>query len=413
MDNGREFDDRTTVLDRVVRTVRIGHLVLCREVSGYDCDQRMTRNADHCGNPDHVSQFDPDNARFPAKSMTHRASVSCQEGIATDGVFALAKFNTNAVTFSRNIQEQFTSYHGVEPGEAVTNLTLVISQSVSTGEPLRVEGGRWKFEWRGYVVFTSPDLKAAVQYRTRHFGRTPQQLVAGLPGTPISGARQHPNRRKYSETRWQHATESLSVGQHCSGVIANVVNFGVFVTLPTVGDDEIEGLIHKSVFPFGFEECKRDTFIVGSCLQVVVCKIDPSSQRIELGVDLPSPAATTKPVSEVKVSKGSESPRKFVPSDESIMRAADSYNVSLRMLLAITKTSAPSEALLIADEATKRLGQAPLSRVNEHRQKPKPKSTEPAQPSEARSQLPKPKGPRKPRSVWTVSGGLPGLGKRH
>jgi small subunit ribosomal protein S1 len=80
---------------------------------------------------------------------------------------------------------------------------------------------------------------------------------------------------------WDDFAVNFNKGDHISGVIKSITDFGIFVGI----DGGIDGLVHLSDISWNVagEEAVRD-FKKGEELQTIVLAVDPERERISLGV---------------------------------------------------------------------------------------------------------------------------------
>jgi ribonuclease R len=265
-------------------------------------------------------------------------------------------------------------------------------------------------------------------------------VVDGLSGTPRGPLpptgqtceskslddRTGSRRNRERTANWAEVQRHLHVGQRGSGRIRAVVNFGVFVDLEEFTCPGVDGLVHRTNLDIQEEFEVETKYTVGDIIDVVIARIDVDSKRIELllnGNSKNEPDQTQEHGSEsVAVKLGNSmlirsrlpretSPhdRRQVSTDADIVRALDTFLDAKARLLAVTRADDIATAekrgyLSIATEglkAEKRLAAA----------KTKPRSKTKAKKTGGALVNPT-KKTRTSKSVWTVSGGLPGLGKR-
>jgi small subunit ribosomal protein S1 len=80
---------------------------------------------------------------------------------------------------------------------------------------------------------------------------------------------------------WDTVTDEYNVGDLVSGVVTNVVDFGVFVQLP----NGLQGLVHVSRMTMFGSSNPHDLLREGDALLVRIVSIEPDRQRIGLSVD--------------------------------------------------------------------------------------------------------------------------------
>ena len=83
---------------------------------------------------------------------------------------------------------------------------------------------------------------------------------------------------------WLELATEFPVGSRVTGKVRSVTDFGVFVNVK----DEIDGLVHVSDFSWTkrIKDPKeiRDMFKKGDDIEVVVLEVDPSNERLSLGI---------------------------------------------------------------------------------------------------------------------------------
>jgi uncharacterized protein len=72
--------------------------------------------------------------------------------------------------------------------------------------------------------------------------------------------------------------DDLQIGMKLTGVVRNIVDFGVFVDIGVKND----GLIHKSQLANGYVANAFDVVSIGQTLQVIVTAIDKERSKVSL-----------------------------------------------------------------------------------------------------------------------------------
>lgn len=265
---------------RRARSVFIGEVqfVVCREVSGQDCDRPMASDAEHCGNPDHVRRVPIGQSRGAATFRSRRLERprlivdEDYEPLAPKGpprAFDPMVFSADDIWVATKVQRDFTAYHGTTAEEAVAGVRLVLRHAAARGNHEAVSSGNHVMWWNGFVVTLTPDLGTVVRYKTNHYERTPQMVADGTPSRlrraksgRVRGVRQPP-------------PDGVGIGDTFHGEVDEVVNFGAFVTV-----DEWAGLIHRS--EMGDAADARRVLTVGQIVEVEVISLDRESSRVGL-----------------------------------------------------------------------------------------------------------------------------------
>jgi small subunit ribosomal protein S1 len=87
--------------------------------------------------------------------------------------------------------------------------------------------------------------------------------------------------KQLQENPWQSVTERYQVGQRYRGRVTNIADYGLFVEL----EPGIEGLVHVSEISWAKSNIHpRKLLSVGQEVDVAVLDIDPSKNRISLGI---------------------------------------------------------------------------------------------------------------------------------
>lgn len=301
MAEGREFSDGATCSDLVRRPLRhrmsADHTpsawqgqrvvfsgkflrVVCRDLSGADCDRVMAADAEDCGIAGHsrksLVRSPRGEASSKARSAGRRPRLVVDEDydlIWNDSAVSVnlgdGSFDPGELWVARRVQEDFTAYHGVDPDEAIANVRLVVQRAIENGSYRRTRRGLHLFSWRAFYVAVTPDLDVAVRYQTHHYERTPRQVADGV-------------RSRVSQKGGRAASERivpdrLAVGDHVEGVVSNVLLYGAFVKIA----DRCEGLLHRTQLA---EPADDATMVLqqGDLLRVEVVSIDREAGHVGL-----------------------------------------------------------------------------------------------------------------------------------
>ena len=273
---------------RAARPVGRNPYLICRFVSGQDCNRRMRAEAEHCGDPAHVRVVHVDSLRHDPDVVSQSSTLRRPTTVVNEDFdiitaeylpwreFEPTAFQPERVWVSGAVQRVFTGYHGVSAHEAIAEIRLVLAQSVASGRGPIPWGERWRFAWKGYAVQLAPSLEVAVHYTTRHHARTPSETLAGAPRTRFIRA-ERTAARDLDPELWIRMTAEVAVGRRLSAPVTSVANFGVFVSL-----GEADGLVHRTNLELAGGEMPSDRFKVGDLLNVVVIDIDHERRRISL-----------------------------------------------------------------------------------------------------------------------------------
>ncbi len=87
--------------------------------------------------------------------------------------------------------------------------------------------------------------------------------------------------KQLEQNPWEALTNELQVGQHIKGVISNIADFGMFVTIKP----GIDGLVHVSDLSWTDHiNHPSDLYKKGQEIEVVVLGIDQNSKKVSLGI---------------------------------------------------------------------------------------------------------------------------------
>lgn len=285
MDSEGHHDDHRPV--RQVYT-GVGRFVVCREVSGENCDREMAADAEHCGIEAHA-RLVPHGIRrgvplFRERRVARKPRLIVEEDFdivsAPDGddvasgdviETRMGPIDPSAIWVSLDVQRDATAYHGLTPDEAIDNIRTVIRHAAERGSFWQTRGGFHRFLWFGYHVVVTPDLGTAVRYTTDHFERTPREVEAGVKSRFKKRSKGRP-----APSAHRPVPVDLCPGLVVDGHVSNVVNFGVFVDI-----GECDALLHKSRIGSSAEHL-RECVSIGEKVTVEVLKVDLEGQRVEL-----------------------------------------------------------------------------------------------------------------------------------
>ncbi len=250
--------------------------VICRDVSGADCDRAMGATAQHCGNPDHrrVSGRPVGELAAILRAPRVRPRLAFGEDFIDAGDDPSPKtldrdeFDSATVWVAAGVQRRFCEFHRCTPDEAIANVRLVLDRAVAAGKHYQLEGGAHLFYWRAYKVWVSPNLRLAYSYRTAHQERTPRQTADGIHSRfTRSGDRRQP--------REERPVPTACVGDVVDGVVSSVVNFGIFVAV-----DGFDMLVHRTELAH-HEILNAKGFVeVGDEITVQVIGVDVEERKV-------------------------------------------------------------------------------------------------------------------------------------
>jgi hypothetical protein len=267
---------------REPRTVFTGTFlrVVCRDLSGEDCDRVMAVDAEHCGIAEHSRKslvpLPRGAASSKARSTGRRPRLVVDEDYEivwdeSDGPVGLGdgSFDPSDLWVARRVQEDFTAYHGVDPEEAITNVRLVVQRAIETGGHHRTRRGLHLFSWRGFLVAVTPDLGVAVRYQTHHYERTPRQVADGV--------RSRVSQKRRRDARPRVVPDGMAVGDCFDGIVVNVLLYGAFVKIA----DDLEGLLHRSQLAVPTSDA---TMVLqpGDLVRVEVVSVDREAGHVSL-----------------------------------------------------------------------------------------------------------------------------------
>ncbi|WP_373068970.1 S1 RNA-binding domain-containing protein [Gemmatimonas sp.] len=181
--------------------------------------------------------------------------------------FDAATFESRSVWVATDVQRVFTAFHGCTAAEAIENIRLVLRLAADRGKVASTPLGMHRFSWERFSVLVTPDLQAAVRYKTFHFERTPQMVADGVRSRLG---------RKGASVRKRPLPDGLEIGDVVSGVVENVVMFGAFVDI-----GECDGLLHVSQFGEGVIDA-REVIEPGADVICEIIAVDYEAQRLNL-----------------------------------------------------------------------------------------------------------------------------------
>ena len=141
----------------------------------------------------------------------------------------------------------------------------------------------------GAVAVTSTGLTGFLPQSHMQFSQNQQLAVGRQVKLNIVELNRKDNRiiltqkSTVSEEEFGKIVKLLPVGKQVEVQIANVTNFGLFVTVP-VGDTRIDGLIHISEISWEKTTELNSLFVIGQTTEAVVIGSDQESGRINLSI---------------------------------------------------------------------------------------------------------------------------------
>lgn len=281
--------DKRNSEQRVLRRVFKGdsRRIACRDVTGCDCNRVMDDEAENCGDPTHVRKIQPGeflgDAEFRTKSSFLRMKLTVNEEYdlifdeASDAVeFDKESFKPGELWVSTKVQEEFTAYHDCSAEVAIENLRLLVERSINDGKYYSYDWGGHCFTWRGFVAIVSPNLQTVIRYQTRHYERTPKQVIEGV--------KSRLSKRRGVTRPSGPVPDSIELGNELEGVVSSLVDFGVFVRI----SPDFDALLHQSELGSS-ATAVNSVFQVGQRIQVKVIGIDRERMRVNLGLVAESP----------------------------------------------------------------------------------------------------------------------------
>ena len=139
------------------------------------------------------------------------------------------------------------------------------------------QDGRHRLQWDAFCVWVSIDGRTLVRYRTWEAERTPSQVRNKVPSRFGVNKQQRRLRNRLNTNELANLLSHLEPGQEIEGTVANIVNFGVFVTIGS-----FDGLIHKSEVNNAPKERLRELFPLGTTLNVRIVSVDRERGRVGL-----------------------------------------------------------------------------------------------------------------------------------
>jgi hypothetical protein len=170
--------------------------VRCCEVSGADCNRTMALDAEDCGIPGHVrlrsaAKAEADDV-FASRSGRRKPRLTVNEDYDLirpernpDADRAMpdldpATFHTSNVWVGTKIQRGFTAHHGTDAQTAIGEVRFFIQEALANGTYERLHSGFHRLEYKEFAVWLSPDGDTVTGYSTRHYERTPSQVLGGV-----------------------------------------------------------------------------------------------------------------------------------------------------------------------------------------------------------------------------------------
>lgn len=178
---------------------------LCSDVTSADCDVVFRADAPHCGNPDHHLEpirGTPNSIPRPVRQKARlvvNEDYDLVEDDETERDLDPDTFDPEDVWVSRDVQSVFTWHHNTSPEDAIENVRLVIRLAVHdvSGNYYLHRNGLHEFRWRGSYVAVTPNLACAVRYTTKHFERTPLDILNGVPSRSTRPERSRSGSRRF------------------------------------------------------------------------------------------------------------------------------------------------------------------------------------------------------------------------
>lgn len=162
--------------------------ILCREVTGADCDRVVDLFAHDCGIPEHVLPTPAERSAPGPTSvfagpnkprLTVNEDFDVVSDIPDDGEFPAIHPETLFV--SRKAQEVFTTHHEVLPKVAIEEIRLAAGEALARGSVSLSENGFVTLRVKSFQLTVSPDGQNVIKYTTQHFERMPSEVFAKLP----------------------------------------------------------------------------------------------------------------------------------------------------------------------------------------------------------------------------------------
>jgi hypothetical protein len=161
--------------------------VRCGRISGFDCDEIVSADDEACSLghvlPTRLAPgLPPGLSSGPGPKRAGRlyeAQVEHVSVASADEVLSRLARRPNELVVSRRACQQLAEHHGVEEDLARAELRSLVKRAAEAGHVDESHGGYWQLDFKGFSVRMDPAARVIVSYATRHYERTPSEVLDG------------------------------------------------------------------------------------------------------------------------------------------------------------------------------------------------------------------------------------------
>jgi hypothetical protein len=159
---------------------------VCRILSGIDCNEVVTPDEERCpyGHEllprDYEQQVAAPTAETGRRGHHLREQFDYETLESDDEVVIRLRTRPGNVYATRRAIEEFAAHHGVSEDEARGELFVLLQKGANEGTLFRRDTGYFRLRYEKFDAILDPTASVLVAYRTRHYERTPSEVVAGV-----------------------------------------------------------------------------------------------------------------------------------------------------------------------------------------------------------------------------------------